>query len=341
MRARSSLIWLLMFLFLGTSILSPYVVSASPQAQVPYPEGDSRYFDQTGHYVSGPFLEFYDSKGGVRIFGYPQTERFYDPHLGLHVQYFDNARMEWHPQNPEAYQVQLGLLGEILGHREPPLPRDRWQANNRFRRIFPETGHMVSFAFLDFYDNHGGLDIFGYPISEPLIEGEYIVQYFQRMRMEWHPERPREDRVVLGSLGNEYIYRFGVPAEYRERQPYSPSIPQQSTPASVGGSPENKPTLHVWAAVRYAITVREGSQTVFVYVTNSRREPVEGATVTVTVRYPSQIAVYQLPATDAQGLTEVTFSIDSPPPGRRVVVDVTVEYQGTTTSAQTFFLPWW
>ena len=326
-------------LLIGALLLPTGLIQAMPASQVSFPEGESRYFDQTGHYVKGPFLSFFETRGGLRIFGYPQTEVFYDPDMGLYVQYFDNARMEWHPQNPVPYKVQLGLLGEILGHRQPPLPQDEWQPNSRYRRVFPETGHMVSFAFLDFYDNNGGLDIFGYPISETIVEGGFIVQYFQRMRLEWHPERAREDRVVIGALGNEYIYRYDVPEEYQRRQQM---IPEESTPnaraTQVGG---DKPSLRVWAAVRHAITGREGTQTVFVYVTNSSRQAISGAQVTAVVRYPSEEVAHTLPATDAQGITSVTFDINSPPPGRRVIVEVEVNYQGATATAQTFFLPWW
>ncbi len=31
---------------------------------------------------------------------------------------------------------------------------------------FPETGHTVRGAFLDFFNQHGGLRVFGYPITE-------------------------------------------------------------------------------------------------------------------------------------------------------------------------------
>ncbi|MBN1177758.1 MAG: carboxypeptidase regulatory-like domain-containing protein [Anaerolineae bacterium] len=329
--------WVLIILLAGALSYPAAYVDAEPQPQEAFPQGASRYFNQTGHYVSGPFLEFFDSRGGVRVFGYPQTRVFYDPALGLWVQYFDNARMEWHPGNADPYKVQLGLLAEILGYSQPPLPSEELHSNSRFRRVFRQTGHVVSFAFLDFYDNNGGLDIFGYPISEPMLDEErgYIVQYFQRMRMEWHPERSREDRVVLGALGNQYMFRYNVPSEYREREEYNPNIIDLNppTPAQV--------TLRVWAAVRHAITGRDGNQTIFVYVTDARREPLAGANVVVTVRYPSDTVVYSLSPTNAQGLTDIGFEINAPPPGRRVVVDVNVTYEGVLGTAQTSFLPWW
>lgn len=330
-------IWALVLLLIAVSVMPAYPVQAAPRLQDPFPEGERQYFDRTGHWVKGPFLDFFNERGGLRIFGYPQTKVFYDPNIGLWVQYFDNVRMEYHPGQIEPYKVQLGLLGDLLGHREPPLPQDQWPTNSRFRQVFPQTGHTVSFAFLDFYRNNGGLDIFGYPISEPGVEGEQIVQYFQRTRLEWHPERPRDERVVVGDLGTEYIYRFDVPSRYTRREELSDDFTRDLDEEAVTEGPR----LRVWAAVRYAITGREGYQTVFVYVTDSLREPVKGAEVTIRVRYPSDTITYSLEPTDDQGITDVTFSIHSPPPGRRVVVEVEVENQGSRATTQTSFLPWW
>ncbi|HEY74701.1 MAG TPA: hypothetical protein G4O00_00780 [Thermoflexia bacterium] len=309
---------------------------AAPPLPPPFAGSDVpiRYFGHTGHYVVGPFLEFFNRYGGLRIFGYPQTELFYDARIGLWVQFFDNARMEWHPENPDPYKVQLGLLGDILGYRRPPIPANRRPPDTPFRRYFPETGHVVSFAFLDFYNRNGGLDIFGYPISEPMIEDGYIVQYFQRMRMEWHPEQPRNNRVVLSPLGREYIYRFGVPAECLRRRPPRENI---STDFPISGE---EATLRAWVTLQDMVISIGETQTLSVYVTDRERKPVAEAQVTVTVHYPSGQQVFSLPPTDQRGITQVSFLVPPARLGERVVVEVTVEYWGVKTTTETFFLLW-
>lgn len=319
------------------SALSPHAHATPTPPTPPQFVGDDvpyKYFGRTGHYVRGPFLEFFNLYGGLRIFGYPQTELFYDGRIGLWVQFFDNARMEWHPENPEPYKVQLGLLGDILGYRQPPIPANRRPPDTPFRRYFPETGHVVSFAFLDFYNRNGGLDVFGYPISEPMIEGGYIVQYFQRMRMEWHPERARGDRVVLGPLGLEYIYRYGVPDEYRE-----PQRPDRfsGVNAAIGG---DRKALRAWATLQHPVISIGEVQTLFVYVVNEERQPVQGAKVTAVVRYPSGEEEFSLPPTDRRGITQVSFRVSPTRLGKRVVVEITVEYWDAETTTETFFLPW-
>ncbi|MBV9119544.1 MAG: hypothetical protein JOZ39_02465, partial [Chloroflexi bacterium] len=82
---------------------------------------------------------------------------------------------------------------------------------------FPQTGHSLSLGFLKFFNANGGLDAFGYPISEELQEANndgsgrvYNVQYFQRARFEYHPElagTPYE--VELGLLGDQQIHAKG------------------------------------------------------------------------------------------------------------------------------------
>lgn len=52
----------------------------------------------------------------------------------------------------------------------------------------------------------GGLAIFGYPISEEFVEGDLVVQYFERARFEWHPGAwPERYDVLLGRLGVERL----------------------------------------------------------------------------------------------------------------------------------------
>ncbi len=76
---------------------------------------------------------------------------------------------------------------------------------------FPQTGHTLQGAFLDYWNKYGGLAQFGYPLTEEFFEpvgGDnklYRVQYFERNRFEYHPENagtPYE--VLLGVLGLDF-----------------------------------------------------------------------------------------------------------------------------------------
>lgn len=69
-----------------------------------------RWFPETGHSIGGGFREFWETRGGLAVFGYPTTDEIQEN--GRAVQYFQRARLEWHGENPAPYRVQLGLLGD-------------------------------------------------------------------------------------------------------------------------------------------------------------------------------------------------------------------------------------
>ena len=319
---------------LMVALLLSSMSAAYPQTS----DGNCLYFPETGHYVCDDFLEFYEARGGLEIFGYPLTEAFDDPTRGLRVQYFQRARMEYHPQNPDPYTVQLGLLVDELDYRFPAASSMQIPPfNSLIQQYFPETGHVVSYAFLDYFREKGGLDVFGFPRSEFMYEEGYVVQYFQRVRMEWHPEDLSGPRMRLTNLGEIYLERFGVPGDYDEPLP-----PRPRHGDTYEAAPEPTVTaLRVGASVRHVITGREGTQTVFVYATDQRQEPVEAVAVSMVVHYQSGDQRYDFEPTDANGFTSHSFDVRPAPPGRRVVIDVTAAYGNLVGTTQTFFLPWW
>ena len=103
------------------------------------------------------------------------------------MQYFERARLEWHPELPSAQRVGLGTLGVQLAagqsfQRLPSLP------STSSRLYFPETGHTISNGFLSYWKTKGGLPAFGFPLSEEMGEDGLTVQYFERARFEYHKE---------------------------------------------------------------------------------------------------------------------------------------------------------
>ncbi len=304
-----------------------------------------RYFPETGHNVRGEFLRFFETRGGVELFGYPLTEEFVED--GVQVQYFEKFRLEWHPENPKPYRVQLGLLGELLRPRDPPIVASEIPpADHPQRRYYPETGHTVSFVFLTYFDEHGGLDIFGYPITEFVVENGLIVQYFQRTCLEWHEDDPFA-QIQLAPLGKVYLEKMGLDPSLLESAqiqsaPDPTPLETSDQPVPVTSSRREVTELNATASVQYAITGGQSDdQTVHVYVTDQAGQGVEGAEVNVIVRYPTEDRHFLPLYTDAEGHAAHTFSTGAPLPGYIVIIDVTVSYGERVVTTQTSFLPWW
>jgi hypothetical protein len=77
-------------------------------------------------------------------------------------------------------------------------------------RYFPETNHAIGGRFLDYWQQNGGLGVFGYPLSDELEENGRTVQYFERARFEYVPENQPPYDVLLGRLGVTVLERQGV-----------------------------------------------------------------------------------------------------------------------------------
>ena len=262
-------------------------------------QGSSRYFPETGHYVRGDFLDFYESNPQAeQIYGYPITDAYPKATDGRIVQYFEKARFELHPEAPNGLRVQLSPLGYYMYSPGQPLPLPK---NFPPCQRFPETGMQVCYAFLDFFIEQGGVEQFGYPISDFELKDARIVQYFQNTRFEWHPEMPPGQRVVLSNLGKRYFQQY---------EPLSKARPDQSTTQIILN-------LQMKVFMQDAVSSLEGQQTVTALVRDQNQRPVAGAMVIFTVQLPTgeQLVLPTEVPTDGDGLAQVTFTYDSAIPG--------------------------
>ena len=195
-------------------------VNGGPELYTPDP-GPSACFAETGFCVRGRFLAYWQAHGGLALNGYPlgaeHVETLEDGQ-NYTVQYFERVRMEYHPEQYPPSDVLLGQFGRrILGAAYAGSPRGHQIATAPAApladaRFFPETGHNLSGRFLAYWEAHGGLAQFGYPLTELREDGLYPgttlpnvqTQYFERARFEYHPENdgtPYE--VLLGQFGRQ------------------------------------------------------------------------------------------------------------------------------------------
>lgn len=167
--------------------------------------GVGRTFVETGQAVRGPFLTYWEGRGGLAIYGFPISPELVEvledgkPYL---VQYFERARFEYHPENAAPNDILLGQFGRQLHPLYPPVP------DCGCGRYFPETGHNIAGDFQKFWETHGGLAQFGYPITDQVTETledgkQYRVQWFERARFEYHPENAAPNDILLGQFGRQ------------------------------------------------------------------------------------------------------------------------------------------
>ncbi|MFN8512354.1 MAG: kelch repeat-containing protein [Chloroflexia bacterium] len=185
-----------------------YLLAGSDQAEVyNAATSDDRCFAETGRCMHGSFLTYWDQHGGLAINGYPLSEpfaeRLEDGKVYL-VQYFERVRMEYHPENNAPFDVLLGQFGRRIHPADPaatPIPGGRY---------FVETGHNVPESFYTYWEAHGGLAQFGFPLTEVITETledgkQYEVQYFERARFERHPENNAPYDILLGQFGRRIL----------------------------------------------------------------------------------------------------------------------------------------
>ena len=194
---------IVMLVVLGLALVPPLGVP-------PAAAGERLCFPETSSCAENAFLTFWQTHGGVEILGFPISQPVVDER-GLVIQFYERAIMEWHPDNPPAHRVLLALLGaERLGNRPerqaPPIPCAADCTS------FDATAHTLRGAFARYWTAHGGLPVFGYPITEEFEEVSptdgrtYRVQYFERNRFEHHPELAGTAyEVLLGLLGAEAL----------------------------------------------------------------------------------------------------------------------------------------
>ena len=236
-------------------VLALVVVSAVgtiDSARASHDQGPDRvYFPQTGQYLQGEFLDYWRHNGAIHVFGYPITSEFNQD--GMTVQYFERAIYEFHPENEGNHRVLLRRMGAdarddrgLNSHAAFQRADERDESDSQY---FETTGHNVSNAFLTYWNDRGGLPIFGYPLSEEFADEDgLVVQYFERAIFEWHPDNSSDWNVLQERLGAQAAERDGVDTSPRDHDPnvdeYHPNLwwaPQGPAPRTTppAGAPSH------------------------------------------------------------------------------------------------------
>jgi hypothetical protein len=181
--------------------------------------GHFGYIWETGHNVPNPMINHYWNTGGWRRYGMPISEFFREVSADgtvRFVQYFERAVLSLDLTDPNAPVVQqdnLGYGAYIDPSADAPVAVFEPHPNGRY---FPETGHTLQNGFKAYWETHGGVDVFGMPLSEEWSETnaegrKVVMQVFERARLEWWPDRVGTDEeITRGLLGVELLRQKGM-----------------------------------------------------------------------------------------------------------------------------------
>jgi hypothetical protein len=227
-----------------------------------YAQSQQRCFSETGYCISDRIRDYWEGNGGLAVFGYPisplRIEKNPDDGQLYSTQWFERNRFEWHWESRAPYDIQLGRLGDDLLETRgehwqsvapgEPTPGCLW---------FAETRHSVcdqapGLGFKSYWEHHGladpalssyaqSLALFGLPLTEARLETnptdgqQYLTQWFERARFEWHPQEPDSYKVLLGLLGSEVHEATGVRYMWPTILPQQLIIKQSGSYAHAGG----------------------------------------------------------------------------------------------------------
>jgi hypothetical protein len=177
--------------------------------------------DTYAYDVNEKLYPFWRTNGGLPVFGYPITPRFYEVTPDgemVEAQYFERARLEYRPNlagTPgEVENAKLGREVQISGLPVIDLP-----PGLDGEQVVIDSGQRgipVPRRFFRFWEANGGPRILGMPFSRVLEgtneEGQVVwVQYFDKARLEFDPALAHTVYGVqisrLGSLA--FAARYG------------------------------------------------------------------------------------------------------------------------------------
>lgn len=190
------------------------------------------YFPETGHSLDQVFLDAWRELGGVSTFGYPITPEI-ERDDGVIIQYLQYARFEYWPEgNTDGSYFSLSKLGEELrpfslqrsvasftSTANPEagssagasteflkawMPVDAPEIESSNVRYVEETGHTVRYGFRTFWENTGGADFLGNPLTEEYVDDGTTYQVFERGQLAWENGKDAWMMPVGQMLADKY-----------------------------------------------------------------------------------------------------------------------------------------
>ncbi|MBI5350501.1 MAG: Ig-like domain-containing protein [Chloroflexi bacterium] len=302
--------------------LTLIVVACSSPTSTPKSTGE--------HEVAEPFRGYYNANGGALVLGVPITSGLIEE--GVRVQYFQNVRLEYHPQLPEGKQVIPSSIGINFEGNSTPCIRPQDVAPNAY--YF--DCHSVRQEFLGFFNQQGGLQFFGYPISEMYISGTQVIQHFERASIVWNKSKPVEYQFGLLNLGSQWC------TINKKCQSSGPANVVTATPTFMLPPPDASPKgLGLKTLPEFPVfDIKTQRQTLKAWVTDDKGKPVSGIVVSFSVQYAVSSERYETSPSDRNGYAFVSLAVKPYKPGDLILYRASITQNGVTVSEHGSFVVW-
>jgi hypothetical protein len=208
---------------------------------------------------------------------------------------------------------------------------------------YAQTDECIQGRFLEYWTANGGLDINGFPLTgefrQKLEDGkEYIVQYFERVRLEYHPEvADPQYQVLLGQFGRGILIGVrGAPTARASQETgatYFDQTGHNLGPAFGAHWTENGGLAQFGYPLTelFTQTLEDGKDNQVQYFERARFELHPEASAQ---RYQVQLGQFgRQILNQSRGATPRTISIFAPPPG--ATVQCAFQVQGTVSVVPT------
>ncbi len=286
--------------------------------------------------VDNEFRDYYNSKGGRTILGPAISLSIIDN--GVKVQYFQNVRLEYHPDLPPEHRVVTSPLGLMFSDVEPCIKLETVPPNASYFGC-----HSVREEVLIFFNKYGGIQFFGFPLSElSIAEGQHFVQNFERAFIIWDKSKPIGSRFSLANLGQRAC-AAKCPSLSGSALPFFQ--PTQTSPqSSVTKSPSSlAEKIKFRSELEYPVfPVKTHEQKLKIWVWDTKTDaPLPNINVVVVIQIPGQALTYALPPTDVLGYTSLSFTLEpTMKSGEVIYYTIKVVSDEITISNSGSFLVW-
>jgi len=215
----------------------------SAPATAPALAHDAQYYAQTGYRIDDDLASFFQSRGGLETFGYPVSRTF--SFLGCRVQMFQRQILQLCPGQSPALLNMLDpeifpytrVNGSVFPGPDEQIkaatPAVNTPAYDRIldyvTSVAPDTFEGRPVGFFTLFSTHGGLEIWGAPISRPAADPNnsgFVYQRFQRGVMHYRAGVGTDGILLADYLKAILLDNSTLPSDLKAQAAGSPYLRQ-------------------------------------------------------------------------------------------------------------------